>query len=179
MLKTFYFSVFFQPIFNLLIGLYLVLGHNLIVAILALTILIRLILWPLNQQAIKSQRAMQELQPKIEVLKEKYKDDRTKLGQAMMELYKTEKVNPLSSCLTLIIQLPFLIAVYQVFQKGLTGGQHLDWIYGFMPALDSLQTTVWGWNLTEKSLLLAVLAGAAQFWQTRMLMQTPDRKSVV
>lgn len=173
MLKNLYFSIFFQPIFNLLIGIYLLVGNNLILAILLLTIVIKLILWPINQQAIRSQRAMQEIQPKIEELKERYKDDKTKLGQAMMELYKTEKVNPFSSCLTLIIQLPFLIAVYQVFQQGLKGDS-LKLLYNFMPHLNNLQTTVWGWNLTEKSIVLAVLAGAAQFWQTKMLLNTPN-----
>lgn len=172
MLKNLYFSIFFQPIFNLLIGIYLLLGNNLILAILLLTIIIKLILWPINQQAIKSQRAMQEIQPKIEALKEKYKDDKTKLGQAMMELYKTEKVNPFSSCLTLIIQLPFLIAVYQVFSQGLKGDT-LKLLYNFMPHLNVLQTSVWGWDLTKKSFILAVLAGLAQFWQTKMLLNVP------
>jgi YidC/Oxa1 family membrane protein insertase len=172
MLKDLYFSIFFQPIFNLLIGIYLLLGNNLILAILLLTVIIKLILWPINQQAIRSQRAMQEIQPKIEALKEQYKDDKTKLGQAMMELYKTEKVNPFSSCLTLLIQLPFLIAVYQVFSQGLKGDT-LKLLYTFMPHLNSLQTSVWGWDLTKRSIVLAVLAGLAQFWQTKMLLNTP------
>ncbi|MCX6784959.1 MAG: YidC/Oxa1 family membrane protein insertase [Candidatus Komeilibacteria bacterium] len=172
MLKTLYFSIFFQPIFNLLIGIYLLLGNNLVFAILALTIIIKLILWPINQQAIRSQRSMQEIQPKIEALKEKFKDDKTKLGQAMMELYKTEKVNPFSSCLTLVVQLPFLIAVYQVFRQGLSG-DHANWLYSFMPPINSLQTVFWGWDLTKRSLILAVLAGLAQFWQTRMIMKMP------
>lgn len=172
MLKNLYFSIFFQPIFNLLIGIYLLLGNNLILAILLLTIVIKLILWPINQQAIRSQRAMQEIQPKIEALKEKYKDDKTKLGQAMMELYKIEKVNPFSSCLTLVIQLPFLIAVYQVFRQGLKGDS-LKLLYNFMPHLNTLQTSIWGWDLTKRSIVLAVLAGLAQFWQTKMLLNTP------
>lgn len=73
-----------------------------------LTAIIKLILWPLSQKSIKSLKSLQELQPKINELKIKYKDKQQEMGRALMDLYKEHKVNPFSSCLPLLLQLPFL-----------------------------------------------------------------------
>src|SRR3989338_4605010 len=98
-------TVLYQPLYNLLIWLYNTLpGADMGFAIIALTILVKLIMWPLNQSSLVSQKALQDLQPKLEELKKQHKDDKEGLGKAMMELYKREKVNPLSSCLPLLIQ---------------------------------------------------------------------------
>ncbi|KKW31587.1 MAG: Membrane protein insertase, YidC/Oxa1 family [Candidatus Uhrbacteria bacterium GW2011_GWA2_52_8d] len=96
----FFHNVLSVPIFNLLVFLYNVLpGADIGFAIIALTVLIKLILWPFMSQSLRSQKAMQGLQPKIEELKAKHADDKEALAKAMMELYQKEKVNPLASCL--------------------------------------------------------------------------------
>ena len=106
----FYNLILYQPLFNLLIFLYnLIPWHDLGIAIIVLTIVIKVVLWPLSGKALKSQKALQSLQPKIEDLKAQYKDDKEGMSRAMMALYKTEKINPFSSCLPLLIQLPFLM----------------------------------------------------------------------
>ena len=116
---TFFHNVLYVPIFNLLVFLYEILpGADVGFAIIALTILIKLLLWPFMNQSLRSQKALQTLQPKIDELKTRFENDREGLSKAMMQLYQTEKVNPLASCLPLLIQLPILIALYQVLLGG-------------------------------------------------------------
>jgi len=160
----------YEPIFNLLIWLYNILpGNDIGLAIVVMTVLVRLAFYPLSRKSIESQKALQDLQPKMEELKKKYKDDREKLGQEMMKLYKDNKVNPASSCLPLLIQLPFLWAIYRVFAAGLTNGS-LDIIYPFIHNPGTINTISMGFiDLAQKQWILAVLAAAAQFWQAKML----------
>ncbi len=161
--------IFYQPILNLLIFLYNTVSfHDLGIAIILLTILIKLILWPLGRQSIKSQKALQDLQPKIEELKKKYADNKAELSRATMDMYKENKVNPFSSCLPLLIQLPFLFAVYQVFRDGL--GNKLDLVYSFIYKPEVINSVSFGFlDLNKPNIYLAVLAGLAQFWQAKMM----------
>ena len=88
-----------------------------------------------------------------------------------MQLYKKEKVSPFSSCLPLLIQFPFLIAVFQVFRTGLFEGGTLDIIYPFIANPGTLNVVSFGiLDMGENSILIAVLAGAAQFWQSKSMM---------
>ena len=160
----------YQPIFNLLIWLYNILpGHDIGLAIIVMTILVRLAFFPLSRKSIESQKALQDLQPKIEELKAKYKDNKERLGQEMMKLYKENKINPASSCLPLLIQLPFLWAIYRVFAAGLSNGS-LDLVYPFIHNPGTINTISFGFmDLAQKQWILAVLAAVAQFWQAKML----------
>jgi len=88
--------------------------HNYGIAIIILTILIKVIFWPLGNKSYKSMKEMQKLQPKIAELREKYKDDKQKLSQETMGLYKTHKVNPLGGCLPIVIQIPVFFGLYKV-----------------------------------------------------------------
>lgn len=171
MLVEIYNTILYEPIFNLLVFFYnIVPGHDLGLAIILFTILIKLILSPFFVQSIKAQRAMQAIQPKLDELKERFKDNKEKLGPAIMELYKKEKVSPLSSCLPLLIQMPILIAIFQVFRTGLVNGS-FDIIYPFIYNPGAINSVSLGIiDLSQKSVLLAVLAGAAQFWQSKMML---------
>jgi YidC/Oxa1 family membrane protein insertase len=162
--------IFYQPTFNFLVWLYNITpGHDIGLAIIALTIVIRIILFPLFYQSIKSQKALQDIQPKITELRKKYKDDQQKQAAELMKLYQAEKVNPFSSCLPLLIQFPFLIAVYQAFMHGLRS-QSLNLLYPFVTNPGAINTvSLWYFDLAKPSVILAVLAGAAQFWQARMM----------
>ena len=111
-----------QPLLNTLIWIYNILPFkDMGVAIIALTLLIRLVLLPSFHRQLKSQKELQQLQPKLNEIKEKYKNDQQQQSKAIMELYREHKVNPFSSCLPLLIQLPILIALYSVFLSGLKG----------------------------------------------------------
>lgn len=170
--------IFYQPILNLLVFLYNTVSfQDLGVAIILLTVLIKLILWPFGQKAIKSQKALQDLQPKVEELKKKYADDKVELSRATMDLYKESNINPLSSCLPLLIQLPFLFAVYRVFRDGLNN--KLDLVYSFVYKPEVINGMSFGFlDLNKPNIYLAVLAGVAQFVQAKMMMtKQPPIKS--
>ncbi len=83
------------------------------IGIIILTTLIKIIFWPLGNKSYRSMKEMQNLQPKMADLREKYKDDKTRLSQEMMALYKTHKVNPMGGCLPMVIQIPFFFALYK------------------------------------------------------------------
>lgn len=168
--------IFYQPILNLLVFLYNTISlQDLGVAIILLTVLIKLILWPLSRKSIQSQKALQELQPKIEELKVQYKDKQQEMGRALMDLYKEHKVNPFSSCLPLLLQLPFFIAVYQVFRDGLS--KHLELVYPFIQRPEVINSVFLGFlDLSKPNIYLAVMAGAAQFWQAKMMMAKKVQK---
>ncbi|PIP18112.1 MAG: hypothetical protein COX43_00530 [Parcubacteria group bacterium CG23_combo_of_CG06-09_8_20_14_all_35_9] len=171
--------VLYQPLFNILIFFYNVIpGNDIGIAILILTILIRIVLWPFSLQSIKSQKALQDLQPKIEEIKRKYKGQSEKLARATMQLYKENKVNPFSSCLPLLIQFPFLIAVYQVFRSGLYSSS-LEMLYPFISNPGHINSISLGLvDLAKPSIVLAVLAGLAQFVQAKMMItKRPDLKT--
>jgi len=90
--------------------------HNYGVAIILLTILIRLILYPLMQKQMVSMREMQKIQPLMKEVQEKYKNDKERLNKELMALYKEHKVNPMSGCLPLLIQMPILILLFQTLR---------------------------------------------------------------
>lgn len=171
--------VLVRPLFNLLVFLYdTIPGSDMGVAIILLTLIIKFFLWPFMNSSLKSQKAMQELQPKIEELKQKHKDDKEALAKAMMTLYQQEKVNPLSSCLPLLIQFPILIALYQVLLKGFDPSA-LSMLYSFVPNPGEIQKFFFGIvDLSVPSLWLAVLAGVFQFFQSRMLIMKRPPKQV-
>jgi len=162
--------ILYQPLFNALVFFYQYLpGHDFGVAVIVLTILIRIILYPLMVQSVKSQKVLSELQPKIQEIQSKYKDDKERQAKAMMELYQKEKINPLGGCLPLLLQLPILIALYQVFWKGLRP-EAMENLYSFISNPGSIDPTFFGLiNLGQASLVLALLAGITQFFQTKMI----------
>jgi len=107
------FTVFSKPLYWLLSHIHSVVG-NWGWAIVLLTVLIKLLFFKLTEAQYRSMARMRKLQPRIEQLKERYGDDRQRMSQAMMELYKTEKVNPLGGCLPILVQIPIFIALYWV-----------------------------------------------------------------
>jgi YidC/Oxa1 family membrane protein insertase len=172
MQQTFFITYFYQPILNLVIFLYNIIpGHDLGVTIILLTVIIKAALLPLSKSSIKSQKALQDLQPKVEEVKKKYANNKEEMGKAMLDLYKQQKVNPLSSCLPLIIQLPFLIAVFQVFRNDFNADS-MNLIYSFLYRPEAINHLAFGFlNLSlNHNIVLAVLAGVAQFWQAKMMM---------
>jgi len=143
-------------------------GHNFGLAIILLTIIIKLILLPFTIKSTRSQKAMQDLQPKIEELKKQHKGDKQKLSMAMMDLYKTEKVNPFSSCLPLLVQLPIFIAIYSAL-RSVGKGIDPSLLYGFIGNPGTVGMNFLWMDLAKAAPILAVLAGIAQYFQAAML----------
>ncbi|MCW1949614.1 MAG: YidC/Oxa1 family membrane protein insertase [Candidatus Shapirobacteria bacterium] len=170
MLSTLYSDIIYRPLLNLLVFFYNIFpGHDIGLVIVFLTILIRLILAPSFHKSLKSQKAMNDLQPKLNDLREKYKNDKEGQAKAMMDLYKEHKINPLGSCLPLLLQLPVLIALYQVFNKALNN--HLSGLYSFVHQPEFINPKFLGLvDLSKPSLAFGIVAGLAQFWQSKMMM---------
>jgi YidC/Oxa1 family membrane protein insertase len=165
-----YNEIIYRPLLNLLVFFYNIIpGHDIGLVIILLTLLIRLALAPSFHKSLKSQAAMNALQPKLNDVREKYKDDKEGQARAMMDLYKEHKINPLSSCLPLLVQLPILIALYQVFAKALKG--NLDGLYTFVSRPEFLDPTFFNWlDLSKPNIYLGVIAGLSQFWQSKLMM---------
>jgi len=104
---------FMRPIFSLLVWLFGVLG-NFGVAIICLTLIVRLLMYPIAQKQFRSFGQMRAIQPKVQALQERFKDDKPRMQQEMMKLYKEEKVNPAAGCLPILIQIPIFYALYRV-----------------------------------------------------------------
>ena len=111
-------TIFVQPILNLLFLIYgLIPGHDFGIAVIILTAIIRFALWPLTAKQLHGQKKMQALAPEIAKLKKQAAGDKQKESQLLMELYKEKEISPFSACLPALLQFPFLIALYFVFQK--------------------------------------------------------------
>jgi YidC/Oxa1 family membrane protein insertase len=170
------FSLFiFQPLFNLLVTLYILIP-DFGIAIILFTIITKLALLPLTKKSIESQKAMQDIQPEIKKLQKKYKGDRALLGQKSMELYKKHGVNPAGGCLPIIIQMIFIIALFQVLQLALgTSPDEIarmsDLLYDFIKNPGSLNPIAFGFfDLIKASIPLAIVAAALQFVQSKMML---------
>lgn len=147
----------YDPLLSALIFLYEnIPGHDLGVAIIVLTIIIRIVLLPLFYKGAKDQAILQRLAPKIKEIQKDHKEDRAKQAQAMMELYREHKVNPFSQFLIIIIQLPVLIALYWVFLKGIPANGSLNhYFLGFI-------------DLSSRSLVIVAMAALAQYFQGKL-----------
>ena len=149
------------PLFWLLSWFYQWVG-NWGVAIILLTVVIKLIFYPLSEASYRSMARMRVLAPKLQRLKEQYGDDKQRMQQAMMELYKTEKINPLGGCLPIVVQIPVFIALYWVLLASveLRHAPFMLWIH------DLSRPDPW--------FILPVLMGATMIIQTRLNPEPPD-----
>jgi YidC/Oxa1 family membrane protein insertase len=160
-----------QPLLNLLVFLYNILWGDIGLAIIAITVIIRLILYPSFKHQLESQKKLAELQPKLKELQSRYKDNREEQSKAMMKFYRENKVNPFGSCLPLIIQLLILIALFQVFRTGLNGAA-LENLYSFVTNPGSINTLSLGFlELSTPNIILAFITGGVQYFQSKLMMR--------
>jgi len=167
-------TILLQPLFNLLIGLYNSLGADLGIAIVALTVIMRLVFSPLSIKASRSQQLLARLNPKIQELKEKLKGDQMAQNSAIMQLYKENKINPLAGCLPLLLQIPIILALYRVLVESLKP-ESLNMLYGFIHNPGVINTISFGFlNIAVRNPWLALLAGGSQFIQAKIsVINTP------
>lgn len=174
-MTSIFITVIFQPILNLLIWLYNVIpGNDFGFAIIALTVIVKLALYPMTVQQIKQQKALQDIQPKIDEIRSRLKDDKDNQAKELMELYKREKVNPAASCLPLLIQLPIFIGLYRALSDGLAS-HSLNLLYPFISNPGIINKMFLGFvDLSKPNYVLAVLAGIIQFWQSWQMFRKPS-----
>jgi len=171
-------KILYKPLFNALMLIYTYMpGQDLGLAIITLTLIIRIILFPSYLSTLKSQYALKQIQPKIDEIKKRYENDKTKQSQELMNVYKENKVNPLGSCLPLIIQLPIMFALYRVFSFGLNVDS-LAHLYAWFPKVpDTINTVFLAFlnipsltiDLAAPNLYLAIMAGIIQLLQSWLM----------
>ena len=168
-LSSIYNLAFFQPLLNglILLSNYMP-NYDLGLAIISLTVIVRIILFPFSHHGAVTQIKMRELEPKIKELREKFKDKKEEQAKQTMELYKSHGLNPFSGCVLAFVQIPILIALWQVFVKSAALG-NLP-LYSFVVIPPEIQTSFLGLvNLKEPSIILGVVAALAQFVQMKLM----------
>lgn len=156
----------YQPLYNLLILITNIIpGGDIGVAIIVVTILVKLALYPLTKKSIEGQVAMAELQPELERIKKQF-PDKQEQAQRTMELYKNQKTSPFSGCLVMLIQLPIIFALYYVF---LYGFSDTTLLYSFVQNPGVLNMHFLGFlDISKPHIVLAILAGVSQFAQMKI-----------
>jgi|SRR3989344_6288224 len=173
---AFFKIVLYQPLLNALVLITaLVPGGDVGVAIIFLTIVVKILLIPLSTKALETQEKMRDLEPKLRVIREKYKNDKRVQAERTMELYKTEGMNPLSGLMLTIIQIPILIALYFVFSHGLPFKPELLYSFVHLPA--QLQFLFLGFiDLAKENYPLAIISGVSQFFQMQLAVPPLPKK---
>lgn len=169
MISEIFKAILYQPLFNALIFLYETVAFNdLGVAIILLTIVVRTILYPLFHKTAKHQRIAQQLNPEINKIRKKYKDDKEQQTKAILELYQREKTNPITPFFLLLLQLPVLFALYRLFSNGFSEDPSIL-LYPFWSFAVDLNTTFLGLiSLKETYIPMVVLAAGAQYIQAKI-----------
>lgn len=164
-----YTELLWRPLFNGLIFFYNTFPwQDFGLAIIALTIVIRLLLTPLFIKAQHAQKKLGLLQPEIKKVQEQHKNNKEAQGKAMMELYAAHQVNPFSGCLMMLLQLPILIALFGVFQ-GSFKPENLSYLYSFIQNPGTLNPLSFGiLDLSKGNIYLGAVAALSQYWQSKL-----------
>ncbi len=146
-------------------------------AIILLTVVLRVVTFPLTQKQLQSTQKMQAIQPEIKKLQAKYKNDKTKLNQAQMDLWKKHNVNPAAGCLPLLVQFPVLIGIFRVLQQPEVMAEKIE---NFSPLFLGIDMTVLVSELSIPVMVLAVvLSAATTFLQQWLMMSDKSQKAMM
>jgi len=169
-----YLTILAKPIFWLLEKIHGYVG-NWGWAIILLTVLIKLVFFPLSAASYKSMARMKEVQPRLMVMKEQYKGEPQKLNQAMMEMYRKEKINPLGGCLPVVIQIPVFISLYWVLLSSveLRGAPWILWVHD-LSLPDTSISDVLGLTHFFPIGILPIVMAISMFVQTKLNPTPPD-----
>ncbi len=162
-------NLFYKPLYNGLIVLFdLIPWFDAGVIVILFTIIVKLLLFPLSKKAVVAQVEMRKIEPELTKIREKYKDDKQEQARKTMDLYRERKINPFSSILTILIQLPIIFALYFVFLKSGLPEINTSLLYGFIPSPQNINMSFLGLvDIAQKSYILALLAGVSSFFQLR------------
>lgn len=179
----------YRPIFNLLVMFLAIFGGNMGFAIVLLTLLVRLLLLRNSMAGANMSKGMSNIQPKMEELQEKYKDDPKKLSEETMKLLKKEGAGPMKGCLAMLIQLPVFIGLYYVVRKFAEGAIPQEWLYSFFwsfghgfVAGEGIDANFFGINLFENhNVILTIAVAVLNFLQFQLtsLTQKANRPAMM
>jgi YidC/Oxa1 family membrane protein insertase len=165
-------QLFYKPMYNILIYILDILPtHNVAIAVVVLTVLIKIVLLPLSHKMFKTQIIQRKIQPIITKIQEEYKDNRQMLGVKMLEVYKEYKLNPFSSILLMIIQIPIVFALYFVFANGGLPNINTIDLYSFTPYVNNINHILYGIDFTKANVMVGLLAALFQYVQIRLSLQ--------
>jgi YidC/Oxa1 family membrane protein insertase len=178
MISAVFHAVVYNPLYNGLVFLVdIIPTHDVGLAVIGLTIIARFILFPLSKRAVQAQMAMKQIAPEVEELKKKHKDDREKQSRAIFDLYKERGIHPFAGFALVLLQFPILIGLYFVFAHGGLPSVDTSILYSFVQAPPVVNMDFLGLiNMSERSILLAVLAAVTQYIYTRLSMGPPASK---
>ncbi|MFH1626628.1 MAG: YidC/Oxa1 family membrane protein insertase, partial [bacterium] len=167
---------FYIPLYNgLIFFIDIIPFHNAGFVVILFTCIIKIIIFPLSQKAIKTQFEMKKIEPELNILKLKYKDDKKLQAEKIMALYKDKGVNPFSGIFSMLIQFPILIALYFVFLNGGLLKIDTSILYPFIKIPDIINMNFFGINITDKSTIFAFLVAIAQFFQMQITLPKPKK----
>ncbi len=168
-------TAIYAPLYNGLVYLVDVLPfHDMGLAVIILTIIVRIVLYPLSKRAVQAQLAMKEITPEIEELKKKYADDREEQSKAIFALYKERGIHPFAGLGLVLLQFPVLIGLYWVFSKSGLPQVDAAVLYPFVGVPASIHMDFLGIiPLSGHSVVLAITAALTQFGYTRLSMGKP------
>ncbi|MDD5710578.1 MAG: YidC/Oxa1 family membrane protein insertase [Candidatus Colwellbacteria bacterium] len=169
-MRTLFTEILYRPLFNALAWLYQNIAfQDLGVAIILLTIVVRIVLFPLFHKTAKHQHITQDLQPQIKAIQKKHKEDKETQAKEIMELYGKHKINPLTPILVMLIQLPIIYAVYRIFINGFSNGA-LDLLYPSIHLPETPNHDFLGLinDLTVPSMAVAIFAAITQYFQGKL-----------
>lgn len=170
---TFFKTIIYIPLYNILVLLLNIRWIDAGIATVILTVLVKIILYPLAKKATITQTRMKEKEGELALLKEKYKN-KDEQAVKVMEFYKINNINPFSSILTIIIQIPIILSLYYIFLKSGLPVINNNLLYFFVKAPATVSMNFLGLiDISQKSILLAFLAAAASFWQMHLSSLTP------
>jgi len=165
-------TLFYKPIYNALIFILDILpNHSVALAVIILTIVIKLILLPLSYKMFRTQILQRKIQPLISKIQEEYKDNRQMIGVKMMEVYKEHKLNPFSSILLMIIQIPIVFALYFVFARGGLPEINIADLYSFVSHVNNINPFLFGVDFTKANIVVGLVAAVSQYVQIRLSLQ--------
>lgn len=172
MFKSAFFTLVYDPLYNGLVYLVdIVPAHDIGIAIIILTVLVKVLLLPLSRQAIRTQVAMRAIAPDVEAIKEKFKDKQEEQARAIFALYRERNIRPFASFFLILLQFPILFGLYWVFWKGGLPDVNLETLYSFVPPPERVNMSFLGLvDMSERSVLLAALAGLTQLLYARLSM---------
>jgi len=181
-MKAFFIETLYKPLYNALVSLIDILPHaDIGLAVIFLTIIVKVLLLPLSKKAIKTQLLMKDLEGPMKELKLQYKDNPHELAQKTLEMYREKGVNPFASIFLILIQLPIVIALYFVFAKSGLPVINPDLLYSFVSFPQNIQTDLFGLiNLvSNQSLVIAALVFLTQFVQVRISLPKQNQDAPV
>ena len=177
-MSGFFHTFLYNPIYNLLVFLVGVIpGGDVGLAVVIVTLLVKIILLPVSLAAVRTQRVMKEMEPKLKEVRERFKGDREKQAKETLALYKEHHIHPFASIGTILIQIPVLIGLYWVFQSEALPTIDVSILYPFVAAPENVSLLFLGFlDIAGKSIILAGLAGFFQFIQGSYAMPAPPKK---